>query len=426
MQARIIFFFSILLFVSSCKEDDTSQSLELHTPQQVDNTIILNWAQTSVPGFEYYMVMRASDGQNYQIINDISTPGSNAFHKEITTFEDGTYPLEADTLYYKIMAVGKETASSRNVCYKIENPVTLIKGNILNIYYVEETGKISVTTTESNGYTHKLKVFDPKIGQFSSNEANINLSYSNCWYFWGKYNEKSEFYSYDGNYTIYVYDASTSQQIATLKAPWSGYDPFTGNNKGKIYILGYYLYLIDRATDTYTQYQPQNYFDADDLYYNSKENKLYAVDYGKFLIFNLNETGEVTGEDSYQLANNYSTPLYIENSSLFVVETNAGIKILDMNSKTLHNTELTQMPRLALLKNNVIYTSIYSDGGIISIGANPQNYIHQLSADNFKLIKSTPVRVFSNKMVADNEYLYVLGQYGYDTYLVEKIKLDSK
>jgi hypothetical protein len=410
MKVRILFFFTALLLVSSCK-DDVPQVLNLHTPQEVDNTIILNWEQATVSGFEYYMVMRASDGQHYEVINDISTPTSNAFRKEITVFEDRTYPI-ADSLYYKIMAVGDEIVSSRDICYKIENPARLLNGNFIDLYYVEETGKISAISYE-NGYGYKLKVFDLETGQFSSNEATIDLSSSGCWYFWGKYNGKTEFYNYDSDWTLYVYDASTVQQLATLNTPSSvWYEPFTSNNKGTIYIFDYYLYLINRATGTYTTYQPENYCYADDLYYDSKENKLYAVDYGRILTFSLNEAGEVIEEEIYQLENISSTPLYIENSSSFVVATYSGIKIFDMNTKTFHNTELTQIPRLILLKNNILYAS-----------DNYSRNIYQLSADNFTLIKSTPVRVTPVKMVAGNEYLYIIGQYDYERYLLEKIKL---
>jgi hypothetical protein len=428
MKAKIIFFFAVLLLVSSCN-DNESPTLELHTPQQVDNTIVLNWEQTTVSGFEYYVVMRASDRQNYTVINDISTPTSDAFHKEITVFEDRTYPLTVDTLYYKIMAIGDETVLSRNICYAVENPAKLLKGDFFDMYYLEETDQISVLSYNYGyGDRYKLKVFDVKTGQFSPNEASI-YSLNSGRYFWGKYNGITEFYNYDYNMTLLsVYDASTAQQITTLQVPgysWYG-AAYATNNRGEIYMFNYdNLYIIDRTTGTQTSYLSINSFDSDKLYYNSKDNKLYAVSYNRILTFNLDEASQVVGEDIYQLDNGYSTPLYIENSSLFVVETSSGIKILDMNTKTYHNTELTQMPRIALLKNNIIYATDNSSRGIISIGDNyyPQPTINLLSADNFKRIKTIPVRVTPAKMVANNEYLYLLGQYGYELYLLEKIKL---
>jgi len=416
MKIRIIFIWAaLLLLVSSCK-DDEPKTLTLHTPQQVDNVITLNWEQANISGFQYYMVMRSSDQQHYDVINDIATPTSDAFRKEITSFDDRTYPLGIDTLYYKIMAVGNETLSSKNVCYPIENPVKFLKEQVRDMYYVKESNKFSVLLYDNPSYQIKLKTFDLKTGQFSSNEATIDLSSSGCWYFWGEYNGKTEFYNYDSDWTMYVYNASTLQQVASLQTPiYVWYDPSISNNKGIVYIYsGYYLYLISRTTGTLTQYQPTSYFDANRLYYNSKDNKLYVVDYYSSHIrtFNLDNSGNVTGEETYTIGNDYSSQLlYIENSSLFIVSTNSGVKILDMNTKTLYNTDLTQIPNLALLNNNVLYVS--SNG----------NSIYQLSVGDFKLIKTIPVRVTPLKFMTDNEYLYFFGQYDYNNFIIDKIKL---
>ena len=414
MKKNIILLFTILLLVSSC-EKDKPQTLVLHTPQQVDNTIVLNWEQANISGFEYYMVMRSSDRKRYDIINDIVTPTSDAFRKEITTFEDCTYPLNVDTLYYKIMAVGKETRSSQGLCYRIERPVRLVKGNnIQNVHYVDETNKLSVLLYDySTGYRHILNNFDLETGQFSSNAVSVNLSYSTSWYFWGKCNGKTEFYNYNDGY-IYVYDASTVQQVASLQTPFIWYAPYTTNNKGIIYIYrDNYLYLINRITGEYTQYQSTNYISANNLYYDSENNKLYAVGYdGRIQTFILDNDGNVTGEEMYSSGYSYYNLLYIENSSLFVVRTNSDIKILDMNTKTFHNTDLTQMPNVILLNNNVLYAS-----------NNSSNSIYQLSVENYTFIKSTPVRVVPMKFFINNGYLYFWGQYSSYSYILDKIKI---
>ncbi|GHV56114.1 hypothetical protein FACS1894182_02020 [Bacteroidia bacterium] len=423
MNIRIIFICVILLFTSSCKEDEP-QKLVLYTPQQVDNTIVLNWEQADITGFKYYMVMRSSDKRLYSVINDIVTPASDAFRKEITTFEDHTYPLGVDTFYYKIMAIGDETASSQNLCYKIEHTVVFLTEDFRDLHSIEGSNKISMLFSDySQGA--RLKVFDPKTGQFSSNEATVNLSYSCDWYCWSKYNQNTEFYNYNYNSgTVYVYDVLTSQLLTSLHIPNLCYAPFASNNKGLIYIYDYYLYLVNRETGTYTQYRPADYFNARNLYYNSKDNKLYAVDDydNKMQIFNLDNQGSIEGGEVYTAPTGcyFGQHLYIENSSLFVVSTNSGVKILDMNTKTLHDTDFKQIPRLVLLHNNVLYVdSLYS--GLIVVGETPK--IHCFSAENFKLIKSIPVRVSPKKFVIDNEYLYFIGQYEYDAYILDYIKL---
>ena len=399
--------------ISSCKKDD-HLTLVLHMPKQIDNTIVLSWEQANVADFQYYMVMRSSDKKKYDVINDIVTPTSDAFRKEITSFEDITYPLGTDTLFYKIMAVGKEIVSSQSLCYRIEHPVRLINGNFSDVHYISETHKISVLSYEN--YSYKLKTFDLETGQSSSNGAPINLSNTGCWYFWGQYNGKTEFYNYDSNWTISVYDASTLQKVTSLRTPSSiWYDPRVMNNKGNIYVYGWYnLYMMNRATgEEYTYYQPTNRISAERLYCNSKDNQLYAVDYGgRIQTFILDDNGNVTGEEMYSSGYTYYNMLYIENSSLFVVRTNSEIKILDMNTKKLHNTSLTQMPSVILLNNNVIYAS-----------DNNSRKLHQLEVGSYTITKSTSVRVVPTKFFIENGYLLFLGQYVNNSYILDKIKL---
>ncbi|MCL2651413.1 MAG: PQQ-like beta-propeller repeat protein [Candidatus Azobacteroides sp.] len=428
MKTKIFCILAVLLFVVSCK-DDSPQTLTLNTPQQIDNSIILNWEQSEVSGFQYYAVMRASDGQNYTIINDIVNPTSDAFRKNITTFTDTSYPIEADTLYYKIMAVGDETVLSKNVLYRNVNKAALLRGDFRQAYYIEEENKLSVVVYDNSGYGYKLKVFDLQSGKFLPNEATINLSNSGCWYLWGKYNGKTEFYNYDSDWTMYVYDAATARQITTLRTPSSvWYDPYTTNNKGMIYIYSYYLYCINRATGTYTQYQPTNQmYWADYLYYNSKNNKLYAIDesnHGRIFTFNLNADGSVASDEVFTISGNSGTPIFIENSSLFIVNTNGQTKVLDMNTKMYHTTDLTTTSYYyndtkAILAGDNIYIDL--SNGIISIGM--YHTIYKISTSDYKISQTIALRAAPIQMFVSNGYLYYLGQYDYNTYLLDKIKL---
>ena len=408
MKIKIISIFALLLLVSSC-EKDKPQTLVLHAPQQVDNTIVLNWEQANISDFEYYMVMRSADRKEYEIINDIVTPTSDAFRREVTTFEDRTYPLGIDSIYYKIMAVGKDIQSSQGLCYRIEQPVRFLKGNIRDVHFIDETNKVSVLLYD-NGY--KLKIFDLETGQFSSNAAQIDLSYSTSWYLWGENNEKNELYNYH-NDIIYVYDLSTLQQVTTLHPPFIWYAPCTVNNKGIIYFYyDNYLYLLNRITGDYTQYQLIDNFYANHLNYNPKDNKLYARNDVRIQIFILDNNGNVTDEVMYTMEYNYYNLKYVENSSLFVVSIGSDHKILDLNTKILHNTSLTRMPNIIILNDSYLYVTDQSSRNI-----------YQLSAENYSIIKTIPVRVVPEKFFVSNGYLYFFGQYEYDTYIIDKIKI---
>ena len=399
----------------SCKNDLTL-TLVLHTPQQVDNSIVLSWEQPEISGFKYYMVMCASDGQNFKIINDILTPASEAFNKEICTFTDNSYPLENDTLYYKVMAVGDKTVSSKNILFCNENKIPIIKGRFTDMYFIEEENKISVVGY-GDDYQDKLQVFDLQSGDFLSYTKNVYMSSSCCWLTWGHYNGKTEAYHYPSNNTIVCYDAATTQKTATITIPDMCYDPYTTNNKGIIYIHRYYLYLINRATNNYTQYQPTyDIYWPDYLYYNSKDNKLYSVDcnYGEIQTFNLNENGSVINDEIFQTNNKYSTPIFIENSSLFIVNINEENKILDMNTKTYHNTDLSSYYYYdirAILANNSIYVT------------NGTNKIYKISTVDYKITQTITLRATPKKLFVVNGYLYYFGEYNYNSYILDKIKL---
>ena len=417
MKKIIISLFALLLLVSSCKKDKL-QTLVLHTPQQVENTIVLNWEQANISDFKYYLIWRSSDGFSYTVINDI-TPTSDAYHRGITTFVDNTYPPGKNNFCYKINAVGEvNKLESQFTCYQIEHLIPLLKGTLQDAHYIDETNKVSVIV---NDYGYKLKAFDLETEQYSLKETQISLHSSSSWCLWGKYNGKTELYNYDSDWTIYVYEASTLQQIASIQLAHFGPDPFAINNTGMIYRHSSSdLHLISRITHECTLYQPTNIFFANRLYYNSKDNLLYAINvykifYDDFKIqtFILDDNGNVTGEEMYSIdldLDNY--PLYIEKSSLFAVSTSSGIKILDMNTKTYHNTNLTRIPNLILLDNSYLYTYDQSSRSI-----------NQLSAENYSLIKSIPLRLVPVKFFVNNGYLFYFGQHDKDYHIFEKIKL---
>ena len=424
MRTKLFYVVAILLSVASCK-DDAPQTLVLNVPQQDGNSITLTWEQPEISDFQYYAVMRASNGQNYTIINDILNTTSDAFNKEITTFTDNSYPLEADILYYKVMAVGNGTISSENTLFQNGNKATLLKGDFRYAYYLEDENKLSVAAYSYDNNEYQLKVFDLQSGQFLPNEASIYLSSSCSGIFWGRYNGNHEAYNYDCNYNLNCYDAKTTQHTASFTIPDIGYEPYTVNNKGMIYIYRFCLFLVNRSTGTYTQYYPNNQmYWADFLYYNSKDNKLYAIDesnYGRFVTFNLNEDGGVVSDEVFAINSNNSTPIFIENSSLFIVNTNGQYKILDMNTKDYHPFAIRNLNSgtKAILVGNNIY--LYGSN-IISVNSNTS--IYQVSTTDYQLTNTYTLRTNNVRQIFyANGYLYYLGEYSNNIYLLDKIKL---
>ena len=65
---------------------------------------------------------------------------------------------------------------------------------------------------------------------------------------------------------------------------------------------------------------------------------------------------------------------------------------------------------MVMINNNILYAA-------------ENRNIYQLTAGNYKLIKSTPVRVVPTKFFINNEHLYFWGRYNYDGYILDKIKL---
>lgn len=410
-KIHIAFFAILLVVISSCK-DDTSPILTLQTPEQIDNEVILKWDVMQVPGFQYYMVMRASDGKNYNVINDIVNKSSDAYDQNITTFSDTSFPF-TDSLYYKIIAVGDEMVSSGDYLIRVKKPL-MLPGDISNVSYMPEENKILVFGYESSkGYT--LKLYDFTNYQLI-NSTSINLTTTGSSVFFGKYNGKYECYFYNSwNSKFYVYDALTLQKTDSMNY-WNSYATFFSNDNGLIYANSgsYSTHIIDRQSMTYTYYNGNKYIRY--LFYNKEENKLFGTgSYDNWIVkFDLDESGNIVGENLFSL-NSYADPMFVENSNLFLQNYNSSyiLNFYDTDTGEQHNLDLSSSVYLNNLykKFNVIYAfAIYS------------NTVYCISATDFSLIKTIKTRVSPQKLFSDENYLYLVGQYDGNS-IVDKIRL---
>jgi hypothetical protein len=398
----------------SCKSDSPG-AITLHTPQQNDNSIVLNWDKTGIEDFEYYMVMRSHDKNKYNLINDISNKSSDAYNADITTFTDNTYPVGTDTLYYKIIAMGKtQTAQSSNICFSAKQPV-IISGNndIRDMYYIPEADRISIFCNTAAG---NLKTLDLETGEVLF-DTPLNTYASNRKYLWGTYNGQTEFYFYDYNNKIYVYNAATAQKVMEIECPsypWNS--KLAVNNKGQIYVFDGHrtLYTINRETGKYTEYKASTSLSGYGyLYYNHAASKLYAVNMDNYAIFSLDGQGNITGDTKY----NY--PVNINNiidagSQLPILSSSEGYKILNLHTNALHNLQLPAgyVLSVACLAGNSLY-----------IACEYNNVICQLSAIDYKFIETYKTRSEPLRITASKDYLYYLEWHDYNKYILNKIKL---
>ena len=389
--------------IVGCKEEiQTVQSL---TTIQDGNEITLKWIPTSVSGFKYYRIMRASDGQHYSTINNVDSLGSDAFNKNITTYTDSNFPY-VDSIYYKVMAFGDEIISSSNVCIHVKKPI-MISQNITNAYVLPEEKKIIVYAENwSNSYMY---LFDYTTNQ-SINKVKINIHSSGSAVFFGKYNGKYEFYFFDSwNDNIYIFDALTLTQIGSVYF-WNSYPMFSTNNNGTIYSNSgsYSTTIIDRKNLKTTSYQGSNYIEK--LYYMNVNNKLLGSNYNKIVLYTLDDTGNITAENPKSF--NYSSnPIYIENSNL--------VYWGDYGSRKIINTDNWQENTLSISNNGYKeFSTLYSTKNVIYACANYENKLYCFSMTDFKLIKTVDIKFTPNKFLSDSNYLFFYGNS-----IVDKIKL---
>jgi len=394
--------FSFFLIVGCKEEIQTVQSL---TSIQDGNEIKLEWTPTSVSGFKYYRIMRASDGQHFSTINNVDSVGSDAFNKNITTYTDSNFPY-VDSIYYKVMAFGDEIVSSSNVCIHVKKPI-MVSQYISNAYVLPEEKKILVYVENwSDSYMY---LFDYNTNQLID-KVKINIHSTGSAVFFGKYNSKYEFYFFDSwNNNIYIYDALTLAQIASVNF-WNFYSEFSTNNNGTIYSNNgsNYTTIIDRKNLTIKSYIGTNYIDK--LYYMNVNNKLLASYYNKIVLYSLDVTGNITAENPKSF--NYSSnPIYIENSNL--------VYWGDSGSKKIINTDNWQENALTI-SNNVYkeFSILYSTKNVIYACTNYETKVYCFSMTDFKLIKTVDIRFIPNKFLSDSSYLFFYGNS-----IVDKIRL---
>ena len=398
--------FSLLLLVG-CK--DENQSVQFTSAIQDGNEITIKWSPTSVSGFKYYRIMRASDGQHFSTINDADSVGSDAYDRNKTTYTDSSFPY-VDSVYYKIMAFGDEVISSPNILIQIKKPI-VISQSIGNSFIMPEENKMLVFG--SNGSNSNMYLYIYTTNTLIKN-APITINTSSSTIFFGKYNGSYEYYFFDSwNYKINIYDGLTLTQTATMDF-WSSYPLFTTNNNGSLYSTNgsYSINMINRKDLVTKTYQGSSYIDK--LYYMNSNNKLLGLNSNKIVLYTLDNTGNIISDNSKTF--NYSTsPVYIENSNLVYWGNNGSRKII--------NTDTWQENVLTIPTNvNKEFSILYSANNVIYACNYNENKLYCFSMTDFKLIKTINIRFVPTKFMSDTEYLFFNGSSN-GINIIDKIKL---
>jgi hypothetical protein len=398
-----------LFLLAGCKDD--IQTVQFSTAVQDGNEITLKWTPSDMSGFKYYRIMRADDGLHFNTINNVDSVGSDAFDKNICTYTDSNFPY-VDSVYYKIIAFGDEIISSPNLCVHINKPIT-ISENISNAYVMPDEKKILVFGY--NGSSSYMYLYDYVTNKLI-NKMRLDVYSSGSTVFFGKYNNKYEFYFFDSwNDKIEIYNGLTLTKITDMSY-WGNYPMFATNNNGTIYSNdeSSYTYLINRKNLTTTTYQGATYIEK--LYYMNVNNKLLGTTsyYNKVVVYALGDTGNITSEYIKNISYS-SNPVYVENSNLIYCGNN-GIKKIINTDTWQENT----LPFPDNVDNEFMY--LYSAKNVIYACTGYENKLYCYSMTDFKLIKTINLRFVPTKLLSDSNYLFFCGYYN-GSYIIDKIKL---
>ena len=408
IKKKLLYSILLLLFIlTGCKNDNLKvPTLKL---TQDGNSIILNWNSSNNPGFKYYRIMRATDGQHYSTINNVDSLTSNAHNKNITTFTDTSFPF-VDSIYYKVMVFGDDIISSQNECIHISKPIS-VPLPISDAYIMPDINKILVL--QSNGSNTSMSLYDYTTNALIKT-VSLYIESTGSAIFFGKYNGNYEFYFFDSwNDVLNVYDGLTLTKTGSMTF-WDSYPMFVSPGNGFIYSnsTSSYMRIINRKSLSMTTYQGSNYIDH--LYYMSVNNELLGSYYNKIVLYTLDASGNISTEKSQSY--NYSSNLiYIENSNL-IYWGNYG-------SRIIINTE-TWLEYALNVSNNGYkeFSVLYSKNNVLYACANNESVLYCFSMTDFKLIKTINIRFVPVKFLSDSNYLFFFGPSN-GQYIIDKINL---
>lgn len=405
---KLIFMAILSVLLCSCK-DEIVYVLSLESSTNSDEAITLHWANPNMDKFNFYQIMRSTDGQSFSTIATINSA-------ETTTYIDSNYP-PTDSLIYKVIATGSNTVSSKIL------KVFLEKKTILSVLpnciaAIPGQNKIAMVTND-NGY--KLSLFDLDTKTVGNG---ISVNYSDYVYFIsGKYNGAAELYFYDSyNSRVYIYDATTLASKLSYYVGYSYSNPeLTTDKNGNVYLsssYGSYIHSFNRQSSIQSTYISNG---VKDIKYDSISNTLLAVSSNYLYTYDLSATGTLTlkSTKSIPYCSGYT---FVENGNyLFDNNSYPSVSVYNYVSGTSQT----------LSNSSYIKTIYYKNGYLYAINSNNSssymsNTISCYQVSNMQLKKTitTKAKIYSSCMM-DNKIVttgnYIANYYSY--YLLEERSL---
>ncbi|MFM2293285.1 MAG: hypothetical protein RIS29_3098 [Bacteroidota bacterium] len=383
---------SVLLF--SCK-DEVVYVLDLESVTNTDESISIHWGDPKIDKFNFYQVMRSTDGKSFSIISTINSALN-------TTFTDNNFPL-VDSLIYKVVAVGSNTISSKNLTIKLGKKTIL---NMLPncIAAIPGQNKI-VMTTNNNGYQLSVFDLDTKTVQKA---ISINYYSDYNYFITGKYNGESELYYYEGyNNKVTIYNASTLESKMYYYIGYMYSNPeMTTDKNGNIYLCsssGSYIHSFNRQNSTQSTYVSNG---VKDIKYDSISNTLLAVSSSYLYTYDLSATGTLTLKSTKSIPYN-SSYTFVENGNyLFDSNNYPSISVYDYVSGSSYTLTNSYPLKKIYYKNGYFYAinSNYSSSYM-------SNAISCYQVSNMQLKKSITTKAKINSSCMIDNKIVTAGNY---------------
>lgn len=392
---KIILYILLIALFGGCEKEGIKLP---NTPKVYfgNRGIVINWEPSDISEFNYYEVLRSTDGIRFYTINNIDSINSPAFKRSTTSYTDIPYPFE-DTLYYKVAVMGvggKELDVSEKASIKVPKPIEL-GFDPSGVYIMPERNEILIFKS-AWGDTY-FYLFDYKNNKIlkSLNLKIISTGYAQGF---GKFNGNYEFYFNDGSdFKMDIYDALNLSYKSSFNY-FATYTNISSDNSNHIYYNVFNnIEVVNRTTlKSESYYSNNNYFDK--LFLMDGQNKLIGFTYDKILIFELSNSGHIANETS-KVFNNPSSYIYIK-----------GTKYIfggDYNKRKLINTDNWKEQELKGPNNNIMNFSLFHvKNGILYAYNNKMIYCYNL--DNLELIEMFPTRVEPRIILSDDNDLLLI------------------
>jgi hypothetical protein len=391
---KYILFIAIALYFASCKDEEV-KIISIEQATETESGITIKWTKPEISGFKFYQIMRSNNGTNYSVINSISDISSDAYNQEITSFTDYSYPI-ADSIYYKILAIGDECISSEKITVKTKMPFFVLS-QIYSLTAIPGSNNVAFTYYNNS---YKLAIANLSTKKIINQ---LSLSYISSYDYLssGIYNNQPEIYFYNSNDDkMNIYNANSFNSILS-----SGYyylsNPKTVKDKnGNLYCISKsnsYIYSFNRQGTINSNYTSQTIYD---IKYDSISNTIKVLGSTAVQTYNLSSDGIITSAGSKTITS-YTYYSFIDGTNLLYRSGSAYTNIYDYSTGLSYN-----------LNNTIAFGTIYyKSGNFYCIPYESSNKIYCYDSNSLVNKKIITCRASITSSCIDDNYLYITGYF---------------